>query len=799
MRKTLILLSVAAGAVAFTQVPAQAEGPAWGPCPFEGPVECATVEVPMDYRDPAGEQLDIHISLRRSERPDLRRGTLIMNQGGPGTHLVDAASIDSLAPKSVLDAYDIISFDQRGFGTSTPVHCGLALDEQLTFPWPLPGGEPAMRQRAKRIADKCASQELMPYLGTANVARDMDRIRAAVGADKITYVGVSYGTYLGVAYDTLFPQRVDRMLLDSNVDPAAAWRNAFRDSMTNGVEVRFGDFARSLGRPENDVRQEFLDLVRGLDAAPLSTPNGVLTSELLRIGLFAGMYNDRAFPLVDQLMTAVRDRDAATAGEIGDQLGLWFDDDNTASAQLGVFCADGTFPRDPAVYARDAKADARRFPLTGGAGGGIWPCAFWHADPLDPPIAVNPRGRSNILLTNNLRDPATTFGAATSSRRQYGDRARLVGVEQGGHGAYLFSDNACVQQVGNDFLLHGTRPDGLTCPAEHAGLAGAVSHLTTVDHAPGAAAEVRGPDGAVSFRSGRLTATDRVRVFSNTKAFVATVVLRLVAERRVTLDAPVSRYLPGLIRDDITVRQILQHTSGVPDFDSSVFEPGGYQAHRFDHHTPASLVADALTQPYLPAGEFHYSTTNYVVAGMLVEKVTGRPYAREVEDRILRPLRMRNTVLPGDNATIPGRHAHGYAHVDARDQISDSGRRVDVTLLNPSLVWAGGEAVSTVADLNTFFDALLAGRLLPPAQLAEMRKTVPANLVPGSGYGLGLMRVPLSCGGEYWTHGGSGLGFQTRSGATDDGRQVSVVINTAPATADQSASMLTAVDTALCE
>jgi D-alanyl-D-alanine carboxypeptidase len=208
-------------------------------------------------------------------------------------------------------------------------------------------------------------------------------------------------------------------------------------------------------------------------------------------------------------------------------------------------------------------------------------------------------------------------------------------------------------------------------------------------------------------------------------------------------------------------------------------------------------VADALTQPLLPRGEFHYSTTNYVVAGMLIEEVTGRPYAREVRDRVLRPLHLRDTVLPGDDPTVRG--AHGYAHLDGDDQISDSGRLVDVTALNPSLVWAGGEAVSTVGDLNTFFGALLDGRLLPPAQLAEMRRTVPADLVPGSSYGLGLMRVPLSCGGEYWTHGGSGLGYQTREGATTDGRQVSIVITTAPATAAQSRSMLDAVDTALCE
>jgi CubicO group peptidase (beta-lactamase class C family)/pimeloyl-ACP methyl ester carboxylesterase len=810
MRKTLTALAVAAAVAAVVQAPARAAGLDWNPCPFGGRAECTTVEVPVDYRDQSGERIDIHVSRLRSRRPDLRHGTLVLNQGGPGPHLADTASVHELLPRSVLDAYDIVSFDQRGFGASAPVRCGLAQEEQFTFPWPLPGGEPAVRQRARRIADKCADQALVPFLGTPNVARDMDRIRAALGEDAITYVGISYGTYLGVAYDSLFPRRVDRMLLDSNVDPAVAWRGTFRDSMTAGVEGRFPDFARYLGQEPDELRQEYLGLVRDLDRAPLRTPAGLLTGAHLRITLFASLYDDGAFPLAARMLRAVRDGDVVAAAEAGTELSIWYDDDNDASAELGVFCADGTFPRDPRVYAAQAKADAARYPLTGGAGAAIWPCAFWDSEPIDPPVEANPRGRSTILLTNNLRDPATTFDAARALRRQYGDRARLVGADQGGHGAFMFSANACVQRVGADFLLHGARPADMTCPAGHAGLAGAVEHLTTVDGVPGAAAEVRDAGGGTRFRSGvadvrtgrPMSAADRVRVFSNTKAFVATVVLGLVAGGAVELDAPVERYLPGLLRDGraITVRHLLQHTSGLPDFDSAVFGPGGYEEHRYDHHTPAELVADATTSPPLspPGAEFHYSTTNYVVAGMIVEEVTGRPYAHEVRDRILRPLGMRDTVLPGDTPVIPGRHARGYAHLDGDDRISDSGRRIDVTTLNPSLVWAGGEAVSTVADLNTFFGALLGGRLLPPAQLAEMTRTVPADIVPGTAYGLGLLRVPLSCGGEYWTHGGSGLGFQTRSGATAD-RQVSVVITQSPATPAQSRTMIDAVDTALCE
>jgi CubicO group peptidase (beta-lactamase class C family)/pimeloyl-ACP methyl ester carboxylesterase len=833
VRRGLSLAVVVGAALAAVWVPAwagSADRLEWGGCPFDvgsSGAECATVVVPRDYRDPDGQQWEIHISRVRSARPDLRQGTLVMNQGGPAPHLADAASFGELVPKSVLDAYDIVSFDQRGFGHSAPIRCGLAPEQQLTFPWPLPGGEPAVRERAAGVAGQCAERAGadLPFLGTANVARDLDRIRAALGEERITYLGASYGTYLGVAYDSMFPQRVERMLLESTVDPAAAWRDTFRESMTEGVELRFGDFADyaaarkdeyGLGAARAEVTRSFVDLVGRLDAEPLSTPAGAVTGAHLRIGLFAALYSDAAFPLAARLLVATRDRDAATAASVGAELQLWFDDDNTASAQLAVFCADGTWPRDPAVYAAQARADAERYPLTGGAGAAIWPCAFWPSDPTDPPIRATGEGRPNVLLINNLRDPATTYASATTLRHELGDRARLVGVDQGGHGAYLFHHNDCALRVGTDFLVDGARPGrDFVCPDRHAGLRGALEHLTTVEQVPGALAEVRDgtgtavlSSGVADVRTGRVpTASNRVRIFSNTKTFVATVVLQLVAEERVALDAPVERYLPELIRDngndgrEITVRQLLSHTSGLPDYDSPVHAPnGGYYRHRFDHHTPEQLVRSGALKPRLavPGTEFHYATTNYIVAGMLIEKVTGHPYADEVTKRILRPLGLRDTVLPGDQADIPGRHAHGYSHLDDNDQLGDTGRRIDVTLLNPSLLWAGGEMVSTLSDLNTFFAALLDGRLLPAAQLTEMKRTVPADLFPGAGYGLGLIRVPLSCGGEYWTHGGSGLGYQTRQGTTLDGRQVSIVTTTSPSTSDQSAAVLDTVDTALC-
>jgi len=810
---TRIVVSVLTASLLSAPTP----GSDWGECPFDpGPsgAQCTTVSVPLDHRRPQGQSIDLHVSRAPARDPGRRLGVLVTSSGGPSAHLADAATMR--LPDAVRDRYDIVSFDQRGFGRSAPVRCGLRPDQQYGIPWPLPGGEPAMRARAREIAEQCGERggAALPYLGTANVARDLDRIRQALGAPTFTFLGISYGTYLGTAYDARFPGRIDRMLLDSTVDATAGWPGVWRAALTGGVETRLPDFLAfaaagrekyRLGDTPAEVRATVQELV-----TTASLPR--IGSTELRIALFGALYHDAAFPLLATLLTAVRDRDAATAAEAADELQVFYDDDNTASAQLAVFCADSPFPYSATRFAKAATAH----PLTGGASEGAWPCAFWPADRVDPPVTVSARGPRNVLLVNNLRDPATTHAGAVALRRAFGDRARLVSVEHGGHGAYLAAGNACADGIGTDFLLGGALPaTDPTCPRRHAGLRAALEHLTTVDGATGALAEVRdahGPavqaSGVADVRTGAPPrARDRVRIFSNTKAFVATVVLQLAAEGRVGLDAPVERYLPGLLRAngndgrDITVRQLLQHTAGLPDFDSAVFEPGGYLAHRLDHHTPEELVRAGTAKPRLsaPGAEFHYSTTGYVVAGLLIERVTGRPYAEEVTRRIIAPLRLTGTSVPGDSPAIAGPHLRGYAHLDATGTISDTGRRIDVTPLNPSLVWAGGAMISTVADLNTFFAALLGGHLLPAGQLAAMTATVPSDLVPGSGYGLGLLRVPLSCGGVYWGHGGDGLGYQTRGGVTTGGRAVSLVHTSSPSTREQFTGALRAVDTALCE
>jgi D-alanyl-D-alanine carboxypeptidase len=254
----------------------------------------------------------------------------------------------------------------------------------------------------------------------------------------------------------------------------------------------------------------------------------------------------------------------------------------------------------------------------------------------------------------------------------------------------------------------------------------------------------------------------RFRIGSITKTFVSTVMLQLAGEGKVDLDAPVVRYLPGLIDSRITVRQVLQHTSGLYNYtDALPLNPDEFEQIRYKHWSPQELLALSTSKPldFDPGTKWSYSNTNYVVAGLLVEKLTGKPYEKAVEQRILKPLHLDDTELPGDNPNIKGPHAHGYWTVN--------GKPSDITRLNPSVAWAAGEMVSTTRDLDTFATALAAGKLLKPAQQQEISKTTAVS----PGYGLGLQVETLPCGTKVWGHGGGIPGYSSQLLTTPDGKK----------------------------
>ncbi|MFD0382852.1 serine hydrolase domain-containing protein [Streptomyces stramineus] len=292
-------------------------------------------------------------------------------------------------------------------------------------------------------------------------------------------------------------------------------------------------------------------------------------------------------------------------------------------------------------------------------------------------------------------------------------------------------------------------------------------------------------------------AGERFRAGSVGKSFVATVVLQLEAEGRLDSDDTVEKWLPGLVRGNgndgskITVRQLLNHTSGIYSYtaDPAVHLGGmAFLKHRYDTWKPEQLVRIAMAhRPYFPPGsDWTYSNTNYTLAAMVVERVTGRPYESEARQRIIKPLGLRSTFLPGADSKVPGPAGRGYTGFADDPEL----KAHDVTEFNPSVYWANGDLISTTGDLDRFYSALLRGVLLPPAQMKEMTTTRPIGTSGYVGAGLGLVTYRTSCGTELWGHNGSVPGTEVAALSTRDGSHRIVthfstdVFLTTPATAD---------------
>ncbi|WP_370968985.1 alpha/beta hydrolase [Amycolatopsis sp. cg9] len=478
MSRSSLVAVVAALTVTLAPAVAEASTSTWGVCPADVTLpglECTTLEVPLDYRKPDGRQIEVAVSRLKSTNPAARRGVLPTNPGGPGGPGLDLPAVLKLAglPQSVLDAYDVIGFDPRGVGHSTPVTCDLAPAQQSSNvpPYALnPADVAARAEYVKGIAHQCGTSRtawMLPYVTTANTARDMDRIRAALGEPKLSYYGVSYGSYLGAVYTTLFPQRSDRIVLDSNTSPGGLDVTGSR-LLAQGFDDRFPDFAAyAASHPENglgttpaQVTAKYFALARELDTTP--NPQGV-DGKLFRQLTFGMLYNDATLPYLATAWQALDGNQPIPSPPGGTPPGI----ENLLSSQLYVVCGDSDWPESVWTYQKNVALDRFHHPMFGPAAANVWPCAYWPSDPAEPPVHIGDRGPSNVLLAQNLRDPATPLTGARRLRQAFGNRARLVTADQGGHGTYLFSTNSCANNTVTAFLATGVRPaQDKACAAE---------------------------------------------------------------------------------------------------------------------------------------------------------------------------------------------------------------------------------------------------------------------------------------------------------------------------------------------
>jgi D-alanyl-D-alanine carboxypeptidase len=264
--------------------------------------------------------------------------------------------------------------------------------------------------------------------------------------------------------------------------------------------------------------------------------------------------------------------------------------------------------------------------------------------------------------------------------------------------------------------------------------------------------------------------------------------LQLEAEGKLSINDSVEKWLPGVVQghgnngNHITIRNLLQHTSGLFDYIgddamlSTLISPEGFYANRFNTYTLRQLVAVAMrhSPDFAPGSQWEYSNTNYIVAGMIIEAATHDSWSNQLRQRIFVPVGMTESSEPGTNPTLPFPFPRGYEIFTA------GGAYYDTTEDNMTWGSSAGSVISTPGDVGKFFRALMQGRLLPPAQLAEMKTTVavPADyqaIWPGARYGLGIFSTDLPCGGTYWHHGGDVIGYSDTNGVTSDGKKSAMV------------------------
>jgi pimeloyl-ACP methyl ester carboxylesterase len=481
----LLLGAPAQGAAPATASAASA-GIAWGPCSDPGLVEahaqCGELRVPLDYQRPGGAKITLAVSrvLHTSSDADYQ-GVMLVNPGGPGGSGLGLAVLGQFVPNNAGATYDWIGFDPRGVGASTPSLSCIPDYFGYDRPYYVPVTRALERtwlDRSESYADACQrnAAALLPHMKTTDSARDMESIRKALGARQINYYGFSYGTYLAQVYSTLFPSRVRRMVLDSNVDPRNVWYQANLNqdvAFDHVINIWFGWVARyndvyHLGATRAAVRRLWYAQRQRLRRHPAGGLIG--GSEWTDAFLLAG-YNQAFWPFLGDAFAAwVHNGDAQGLKDAYDAA-VGPGDDNLYAVYLAVECTDARWPTNWNRWRRDNWRLHARYPFF--TWGNAWfnaPCVFWHA-PAGTPVRVNGRHVPGILLIDETLDAATPFAGSLEVRRRY-PRASLIAEPGGTSHANSLAGNACVDDQIAAYLADGTlpprkpgnRPDAICAP-----------------------------------------------------------------------------------------------------------------------------------------------------------------------------------------------------------------------------------------------------------------------------------------------------------------------------------------------
>ena len=462
----------------------------WGPCEDASlttpGVECAELTVPLAWNEPDGQTLDL--ALVRLPASGESRGNLVTNPGGPGGSGVDFVGLNGgvIGTEQLRSAYDLVGFDPRGVSRSEGFLCypDTERDETEAEPPVDPTKEGAVegtRMQMDEYGKNCAQQagDLLGLVDTMSAARDMDVLRAALGDEKLSYLGYSYGTYLGATYAELYPQRVGRMVLDAAIAPRIGMDDLVA-GQAQGFEESITEFLRSCLEDNPDscpfdgdldaAREQLTTFFEQLDADPLSTndPNRRLSGEQARTAVMLLQYNQGNWQYgYTVLASAMNDGDGSGLLALADAAVERQPDGsyrgNSADAIIAINCLDHPWATDEDFQLEEARRLAEAYPVLGDqfglAGAG---CSAWPEAPVREPGPITAKGSDLIVVVGTTHDPATPYRWAQSMEADL-DNGTLITRDGYGHTAYG-SSGGCVEEAVDAYLIDGVAPEeGLTC------------------------------------------------------------------------------------------------------------------------------------------------------------------------------------------------------------------------------------------------------------------------------------------------------------------------------------------------
>ena len=459
--------------------PAPPKPLAWSAC--EGDFQCASLRVPLDDDRPSAGSVDLALTRLRTAKPGERIGSLVVNPGGPGSSAVDYLQAAwTLIPEPVRARFDLVAFDPRGVGRTAPIRCATTQELDAYFavdPSPDDAGElRALERSNEKLAGGCQARsgKVLPYVSTAEAAEDLERVRAAIGDPKLTYLGYSYGTSLGAAYLDAYPTRVRAMVLDGGIDPQLTWDGLLAGQSTGfdrALEAFLADCQKRRcpyrAEVDGDLLAAYDRLAAQVDRTPLPTGQArTLGPGEFALGVLGGLYSKTSgWPAIADALVAAERGDGAPMLALSDAYLDRTDAGyaNVTEALSSVVCLDRQWPRDLQPYldlADRVRRDAPRFGPLIALSGTI--CAEWPVPPVGAPKRVTAPGSPPVVVIGTTGDPATPYAWSVELADQL-EKGVLVTYRGDGHTVYRAGSSACVRDVVNHYLVTTVPPAATTC------------------------------------------------------------------------------------------------------------------------------------------------------------------------------------------------------------------------------------------------------------------------------------------------------------------------------------------------